>query len=56
MTVAQRFQQVRAGIAEIAEVTRIGIALQNSQITAEQASEAISRMGVRRDDLELASH
>lgn len=56
MTFAQRFQQARANLAEIVEVTCIGMALQNRQITAEQASEAISRIGVRRDDLELAAH
>jgi uncharacterized membrane protein YjjP (DUF1212 family) len=56
VTFSQRLQQARTNIAEIAEVTRIGIALQNRQITAEQASEAISRVGVRHDDLELAAH
>ena len=56
MTFTQRLQQARTNIAEIFEVTRIGMALQNREITAEQASEAISRVGVRRDDLELASN
>lgn len=58
MTFTQRIQQARTAIAEIVEVTQIGMALQNRQITAEQASEAISRVGnqpVRREDLELAS-
>lgn len=45
MTFAQRVQQARTNIAEIAEVTRIGMALQHRQITAEQASAAIARVG-----------
>lgn len=45
MTFAQRLQQVRTDIAEIVEVTRIGMALQQRRITAEQASAAISRVG-----------
>jgi hypothetical protein len=45
MTFAQRIQQARNSIAEIVEVTRIGMALQNRQITAEQASAAITRVG-----------
>lgn len=56
MTFTQRWRQVRTDIAEIIEVTRIGLALQNREITADQASEAISRVGVRRQDLELASN
>jgi uncharacterized membrane protein YjjP (DUF1212 family) len=46
MTFAQRVQQARTNIAEIVEVTRIGLALQNRQITAEQASAAITRIGM----------
>jgi uncharacterized membrane protein YjjP (DUF1212 family) len=45
MTFLQRVQQARTNIAEIAEVARIGMALQHRRITAEQASEAISRIG-----------
>ena len=45
MTFAQRIQQARTNIGEIIEVTRIGMALQHRQITAEQASAAISRVG-----------
>lgn len=45
MTFAQRVQQARTNIAEIIEVTRIGMALQHRQITAEQASAAITRVG-----------
>lgn len=59
MTFAQRFQQARTNIAELFEVTRIGMALQNRQITAEQAAEAIAAVGasqVRRTDLDLASN
>jgi hypothetical protein len=56
VTFTQRLQQARTAIAEIFEVVQIGMALQNREITAEQASEAISRVGIRRDDLELASH
>ena len=54
MTFTHRLQRARAGIAEIVEVTRIAMALQNREITAEQASAAISRMGgsqpARQDD------
>lgn len=45
MSFAQRFQKARDSISEISEVVRVGMALQNRQITAEQASEAISRIG-----------
>jgi uncharacterized membrane protein YjjP (DUF1212 family) len=45
MTFAQRVQQARTNIAEIVEVTRIGMALQHRQISAEQASAAIAQIG-----------
>jgi hypothetical protein len=59
VTFTERLQQARANIAEIVDVARIGVALQNREITADQASDAISRLGtkpVRRHDLELAAH
>lgn len=58
MTFTQRLQQASTYISEIFEVARIGIALQNREITAEQASAAITRVGttqVRPDDLALVS-
>ncbi|MGB3484604.1 MAG: hypothetical protein WBB07_20600 [Mycobacterium sp.] len=57
MTLTQRLQQARTNITEIFEVARIGMALQNREITPEQASAAITRVGatqVRRDELALA--
>lgn len=48
-------RQARTDTAEILEVTWIGRALHNREIAAEQASEAISRVGVSRDDFDLAS-
>jgi len=59
VTFTERLEQARTNITEIFEVTRIGVALQNREITAEQASDAIARLGakpVRRDDLEVAAH
>lgn len=45
MTFAHFVQKARTDIAEIVEVTRIGMALQQRRITAEQASVAISKVG-----------
>jgi uncharacterized membrane protein YjjP (DUF1212 family) len=59
MTFAQRIHQARQTISEFVEVTRIGMALQNREITAEQAAAAVAGIGaseVRRTDLDLASH
>ncbi|KWX69194.1 hypothetical protein [Mycobacterium sp. NAZ190054] len=58
MTFTERLEQARTNIAEIFEVARIGVALQNREISAEQASDAIARLGakpVSRDELELAA-
>lgn len=59
MTFAQRIHQARQTISEFVEVTRIGMALQNREITAEQAAAAVAGIGaseVRGTDLDLASH
>jgi len=50
MTFTQRVQQARTNFAEIAEITRIGMALQHRQITAEQASAAIAQVGTSQQD------
>lgn len=42
---ATRFRNLLAGINEIIQVTEIGMALQDGRLTADQASEAISRVG-----------
>ena len=48
MTFAHFVQKARTDIGEIVEVTRIGMALQQRRITAEQASVAISKVGAPR--------
>jgi hypothetical protein len=54
---ATRFQGLLSGINEIFEVAEIARALQGGRLTAEQASEAVSRVGTAgqgsRNDREL---
>lgn len=46
--IAARFQKLLTSIGEIVEVTEIGLAFKNGQLTAEQASEAVSQIGASR--------
>ncbi len=45
MTWAIRWERFRQGFAEVAEVVRIGRALENGSITTDEAAAAISRIG-----------